>query len=117
MSSNATVVVAEAAEPIELGIWMNALKSAGIDARTYERSASAAFGGVQGQLLSSHPVVVPFGQLADAQDIIAGLAGEERLVSMVELQAQTTRAQRMTIGVAGLVLAAFLLAAILRAVL
>ena len=116
MSSASRIMVAEASEPIERGIWLDALRQAGIEATTFERGVGAAIGGAQSIAPTSYPILVPSARIADARNIIAELAGAERLVPAASAAEQVSRVQRWTIaGIAG-VLAFLLMAVIVQAV-
>lgn len=72
------VEVAEARSELEATLWVDALRAAGIQARSFPRGVQGAFGG-SASLTSSHVVVVPASRLEEAEAVIAGLAGEEAL--------------------------------------
>ena len=74
MSSRA-VVVAEADDPVQAHLWVDALRQAGIEAATFEKSAGAAFGGAALHYLAVYPVVVRSGSLAAARSVIAEISG------------------------------------------
>ncbi len=94
MSSDSRVVVAEAAEPIERGIWLDALEQAGIEATTFERGVGAGIGGAQPILPTSYPILVPSAPIVHARNVIVSLAGAQRLVPISRSAGQVTKAQR-----------------------
>ena len=116
MTAESMVVVAEAGEPVERGIWLDALGQAGIEATTFERGSGAAFGGVQPVFPSSYPVLVPSTQVAAARNVIADLAGADRLLPVTTAAEQISNAQRWIIIVVGAGLAGLLIAVATRAV-
>lgn len=115
MASNSMVMVAEAEEPIERGIWLDALEQAGIEATTFERGSGAALGGTQPMFPSSHPILVPSEHLVLARNIIAGIAGADRLLPVRTSEEQISKAQRWIVIVVGAGLAGLVVAVAVRA--
>lgn len=68
-------VVAEAADPVQAHIWVDALRQAGIEANTFEQGAGAALGGAALHYLAAYPVVVRSDSLAAARSVIAEMSG------------------------------------------
>ncbi len=73
------VVVAEANDPIEAAIWVDALRDDGLGAESFERGVGAAFGGAATHTFSRFPVLVRSEDYAAARSIIAELGGAARL--------------------------------------
>ncbi|MGE5595859.1 MAG: hypothetical protein ACM3S1_07475 [Hyphomicrobiales bacterium] len=107
------IVVAEALDPVQAGIWVDALRAAGIEAGTYERSVSAAFGGaaIGG---ASYPVLVDSGNLGAARTVIAELSGGAVLAPYRDSAAQRERRTQALRVVLGVVVVALVMALILR---
>ena len=70
-----TVVVAEAPDPIQADIWLDALRHAGIECATFERGVGAALGGAVTSGSAVYPVVVAEKDLGAARNIIANMSG------------------------------------------
>lgn len=115
MASRSMVMVAEAKEPIERGIWLDALEQAGIEATTFERGSGAALGGVQSVFPSSHPVLVPSEHFVTARNIISDIAGADRLLPVRTSEEQISRAQRWIVIIVGAGLAGLVVAVSVRA--
>ena len=73
-----TAVVAFARNPIEAGIWVDALRQAGILAETFESGPGAALGGAS-VFTARFPVIVSADDIGRARSIITDLAGAEVL--------------------------------------
>lgn len=67
-------LVAVGRNAIEASIWVDALRSAGIDARSFEQSTGAALGAAD-VLAARFPIFVPAGEIGRARSVIADLAG------------------------------------------
>jgi hypothetical protein len=94
-----TLVVAEARDELEAGIWVDALRQAGVRAGTFERSVGGALGGaVTGAAV--YPVMVDGDDFGRARNVIAELGAAERLAPFRERGLERERARR------GLLLAA-----------
>jgi len=115
MASKSMVMIAEAEETVERGIWLDALEQAGIEATTFERGSGAAFGGVQPSFPSSHPILVPSVQVVAARNVIADLAGASRLLPLTTPEEQISKAQRWIFVIVGTGLAGLLVAVTARA--
>jgi len=68
-------VVAEAVDPVQAQIWVDALRQAGIEATTFEQGAGAALGGAALHYLATYPVVIRSDSLAAARSVIAEMSG------------------------------------------
>ncbi len=88
-----TVVVAESSDPVEAEIWLDALRSAGIQAAVFERGPGAALGGAVTAGFAHYPVLVARPDFAAARNVIAEVAGGHRLAPLTDLS-RTSRAQR-----------------------
>jgi hypothetical protein len=97
VSAGRTVVVAEAADAIEAGIWLDALREAGIEARWFERGAGAALGGATLAGVVSYPVVVPAEAIGSARSVIANLGGARNLAPVSDAEALRARQQRILV--------------------
>lgn len=109
------VVVAEARDPLQAGIWIDALARAGISATSFERGVGAALGGASAPGWSVYPVVVSRDHLVDARNVIAELDGAAFLAPLSDSSAAAAR-QRRAIIVIGAVVAGILALALLAAV-
>jgi len=78
MPAEYAVVVAEAPDAVRAAIWVDALRSAGITASTFERGVGAALGGAS-PLGAVYPVVVSNDDVGAARTVIADLAGASAL--------------------------------------
>jgi len=78
MAEDYAVVVAEAPDAVRAAIWVDALRSAGIAARTFERGVGAALGGAL-SFGAVYPVVVSNDDVGAARTVIADLAGASAL--------------------------------------
>ena len=107
MEPEGTAVVAVARDPLEATIWVDALRDAGIEARSFERGSSAAFGGASLGGMASFPVVVAATALGDARNVIAGLGGAHALAPVPDREALRER-QRRILVVAGVTVVAVL---------
>lgn len=67
-------LVAVGRNAIEASIWVDALRAAGIDARSFEQSAGAALGAAD-VFAARFPVFVPAEEIGRARSVIAELAG------------------------------------------
>jgi len=86
------VVVAEASDPIEAAIWVDALRDDGLGAESFERGVGAAFGGAAAHAFSRFPVLVRSEDYAAARNVIADLAGAARLAPYRSAREERERA-------------------------
>ncbi|MCZ2109055.1 MAG: DUF2007 domain-containing protein [Dehalococcoidia bacterium] len=105
-----TVVVAEAADPVQAEIWVDALRDAGIDAATFERGVGAALGGAVTSGVSRFPVVVATTDVVAARNIITELDGADYLAPFRDASDQRERRARAFLAVAAIVALIILLA-------
>ena len=77
-----TAVVAVARDPVEAAIWVDALRTEGIQAGSFERSVGAALGGAVTAGFARYPVLVDAGSLAEARNVIAAMAGASALAPL-----------------------------------
>lgn len=114
--SSRTVVIAEAEDEVQAGIWVDALRNAGVQAATFERGVGGALGGaVTG--LAVYPVIVRESDFSAARNVIADLGDADRLSAYREPAADRARAARalaLAAGVAVVALLAGVVASILR---
>jgi len=87
-----TTVVAEARDPVQAEIWLDALHAAGIEANAFERGVGAALGGATG-VFAIYPVVVGESDLVRARNVIAELGDAGRIAPVRDRNA-TRAAQR-----------------------
>jgi hypothetical protein len=78
------VVVAVARDPVEAAIWVDALRSEGIEAGSFERGVGAALGGAETAGFARYPVLVDATSIAPARNVITGLAGASVLAPLDE---------------------------------
>ena len=106
-----TVVVAEAPDPVQAGIWVDALRQAGVAAATFERGAGAALGGAATPGFAAYPIIVSTTDLGAARSVIAELAGAAVLAPYRDGR-ETRGAQRLALLAVGAVIIAGLLMAV-----
>lgn len=94
-----TTVVAEARDPVQAEIWLDALHAAGIEANAFERGVGAALGGATG-VFAIYPVVVAESDLVRARNVIAEL-GDAARISPVRDHNAARSAQRRGLTIAG----------------
>ena len=105
------VVVAEARNPLEAVLWVDALKAAGIRATSFERSVGPAMGGATA-LFASFPVLVPSDSIGAARSVIADIAGATRLSAYRDAGDARSR-QTQAFGLVGAIVAFIVVAAII----
>ena len=96
----ATTVVAEARDPVQAQIWLDALRQGGIEAATFERGVGAALGGAVTSAFAVYPVIVAEADLGAARSIIAALSGASAIAPLRhrdEVRASQRRAL-LTVG-------------------
>lgn len=101
MSADATVAVAETRDPVEAGLWVDALRRSGIRAAVFERGMGGALGGADTYGFSVHRVIVGYHDLARARSIIAELGGASALMPYRTPDEEGARAMRVLGIVAG----------------
>ncbi|GAB4329156.1 MAG: hypothetical protein Kow0010_13320 [Dehalococcoidia bacterium] len=101
MKGNATVAVAETSDPVQAGLWVDALRQAGIRAAVFERGMGGALGGADTYGFSVHRVIVGYHDLARARSIIAELGGAAALMPYRTPGEEGARAMRMLGIIAG----------------
>jgi hypothetical protein len=106
------VTVAEASDPVEAAIWVDALRDAGIEAQSYERGVGAALGGAMTIGASVYPIVVAAEQLGAARNVVAELGGAGAL-SPYRDPAEAASRSRSVLFIASAVVAAIVLAGLL----
>lgn len=102
MKPSDIVIVAETMDPVEAGMWVNALGEGGIEARSFERGEGAALGGAVTAAFARYPVVVRRDDLARARSIIADHDGAASLVP-VRQKADERAAQNQALITVGLI--------------
>jgi hypothetical protein len=105
-----TVVVAEASDPVQAEIWVDALRDAGIEAATFERGVGAALGGAVTSGVSRFPVIVASTDLLAARNVISELDGANHLAPFRDAEDQRERRSRALFTVAAIVALIILLA-------
>lgn len=108
------VVVAETSDPVEAGMWVNALGEAGVDARSFERGVGAALGGAVTASFARYPVVVPREHLAQARSIIADHGGAASLVPVRQKEEERARQNQALVTVGLIVVGAIAIAVLAR---
>ena len=113
MSSREPIVVAEAPDPAQARIWVDALADAGIRAATFERGSSAALGGspLAG---SAYPVLVASEDFSAARSIIAELGGAAALSPYRDAAETRARGERALVAVVTAIAAVVVAAIALR---
>jgi len=76
-------LVAVGRNAVEATIWVDALRAAGIDARSFEQSTGAALGAAD-VFAARYPIFVPAGELGAARSVIAELAGGSVLAPVTD---------------------------------
>ncbi len=114
MSEGARVVVAEASDPVEAAIWVDALKAAGIDAASFERGVGAALGGAATPGWAVYPVLVAAADIGAARNVVAEFAGGTALAPIPDAAAARERSQRALRIAGGAVVVVIVLALLAR---
>ncbi len=112
MEGGRTVVVAEAGDPVQAQIWLDALRDAGIQATSFERGVGAALGGAMTSGWARYPVLVAEGEMAAARNVVAELGGAGLLAPVGDPAAARRRQSRALLVVGGIVAVVVVLAAI-----
>lgn len=107
----ATIVVAEAQDPVQAEIWLHALRSEGIEASSFERGVGAALGGAMMTGFAVYPIVVAQGDLSAARNVIARVAGASA-IAPVRDTAETRAAQHRALIAVGVIAVAILVAGV-----
>ena len=107
----AVAVVAEAGDLVEATIWVDALRAAGINAKSYERGVGAALGGAVTTGLARHPVVVSREDLGRARSVIADMGGTASLAPIDE-PGDIGQAQQRGLALVGLIVGSVLVIAL-----
>ena len=115
MPAGYTVVVAEAPDAVQAAIWVDALRNAGIVARTFERGVGAALGGAS-HLGAVYPVVVANDEVGAARTVIADLSGAGALAPYRDRR-DARSGQRRALALVGVIMAGVLVAGVLARVL
>jgi hypothetical protein len=102
MAAGTTLVVAEARDPIQAQIWVDALRDHGIKASSFERGVGGALGGAVTAGMAIYPIIVAIEDLGAARNVIADLDGAVYL-SPVRDRATAQAAQRRALTIAGFV--------------
>ena len=103
MSGMATVVVAEASDPVQAAIWLDALRDAGVEANSYERGVGAALGGAMTPGFARYPVVVGETDLVCARNVISEISGGGVLSPLPDPEAKNAARQRVLMLVGAVV--------------
>jgi hypothetical protein len=98
-------VVAEASDPLEAAIWVDALRAAGVEAVSFERGVGSALGGAVAPGWSRFPVLVPAADLGTARNVIAELAGGAALAPYRDAAASRKFQRRLLLVMAGVAVA------------
>ncbi len=114
MSGGGRVVVAEASDPVQAAIWVDALKAAGIEAASFERGVGAALGGAATPGWAVYPVLVAAADIGAARNVVAEIAGGAALAPIRDEAAARERAQRALRVAGGAVLVVVVLALLAR---
>lgn len=112
MSEMAAIIVAEAEDPVQAAIWVDALRDAGIEANSFERGVGAALGGAVTPGFARYPVVVGESDIAGARNVIAELAGGGVLAPLPDPAAKNAARQRV-LALVGAVVAAVIIMGVL----
>jgi hypothetical protein len=99
MTAPTTTVVAEAQDPIQAQIWVDALRDHGIKASSFERGVGGALGGAVTSGFASYPIIVATNDLAAARNVIADLDGAVHLAPIRD-SAASQAAQKRALTVA-----------------
>jgi hypothetical protein len=75
MAASSAVVVAEASDPVQANVWLDALADAGITARSFEQGVGGALGGAATGVFAKYAVVVARDDLVAARNVISHLDG------------------------------------------
>lgn len=112
MTERQTVaVVAEAGDLVEATIWVDALRAAGINAKSYERGVGAALGGAVASGFARYPVVVSRQDLGEARSVISDMGGTASLAP-IEEPGERGQAQQRGLALVGLIVGGTLLIAV-----
>ena len=103
MDAGRPVVVAEASDPVQAQIWVDALRDTGIQAATFERSVGAALGGAMTAGWARYPVLVPQEEMAAARNVVAELGGAAYLAPVDDPVVARRRQSGALITVGGVV--------------
>lgn len=103
------MLVAVGRNAVEAAIWVDALRAAGVDARSFEQSAGAALGAAE-VFAARFPVFVPEGQIGLARSVIADLADGSVLAPIASGGGPSPGQILATAGAAILVIAALVAA-------
>lgn len=106
-----TTVVAEAQDPLQAEIWLDSLRSAGIDASSFERGVGAALGGAMISGFAVYPIVVARADLSAARSVIARVAGASA-IAPVRDTADTRAAQHRALIAVAVIAVAVLVAGV-----
>jgi hypothetical protein len=107
-----TTVVAEAQDPLQAEIWLDALRSQGIEAASFERGVGGALGGALTAGFAVYPIIVAQADLAAARGVIAQVAGASA-IAPVRDSAETRAAQHRALIAVGVIAVAILVAGVL----
>lgn len=113
---SAAAIVAEAEDPVQAAIWVDALRAAGIKCTSYERGVGAALGGAVTPGLAVYPVLVAREFLGAARSVVAELGGAAALAPWPDSareRSRALRAVRTSVAVALAILLAGLAAKVL----
>lgn len=116
MAASEPVVVAVAGDAVEAAIWVDALRAAGVEASSFERSEGAAMGGAVLSGWATYPVLVRRERLAAARSVVSELAGGAVLAPLPDEQWERD-ARRKAVLVAGAIVAGVLALAVAARVL
>jgi hypothetical protein len=97
------VVVAQATDPLQADIWIDALRQAGIAATTFERGVGAALGGASAPGWSVYPVFVSRDDLGAARSVIADIDGAAVLAPVPGASGEQAGPRRALMAVASVV--------------
>lgn len=100
MSAPTTTPVAEAQDPIQAQIWVDALRAHGIKASSFERGVGGALGGAVTSGMAVYPIIVATSDLAAARNVIADLDGAVHLTPVRDREASQA-AQKRALTLAG----------------
>ncbi|MBI5949062.1 MAG: hypothetical protein HY875_13060 [Chloroflexi bacterium] len=114
MTGPRRVVVAEASDPVQAAIWIDALHAAGIEASSFERGVGAALGGAATPGWAVYPVLVASTDIGAARNVVAELAGGAALAPIPDHGAARERSQQALRVAGGAVLLVIVLALLAR---
>ena len=104
--------MAEATNPVDAAIWVDALHDAGIEASSFERGVGAALGGAMTPGWVRYPIVVPAADLAGARNVVAGLGGATALAPIDDPERRREQQSRI-LRLLGVAIAAVIVAGLL----